>query len=467
MPTLKVTLPHNYAPRSYHRRIYRAWEAGVRHILLVMHRRGGKTESLVSYMPLPMLRRKGNYAHVFPFRNQAKEVVWNGIGRNGLRYIEHFPVPLLAKQPNASELLVTLQDPGHYGHEGSTYQLKGTDKNVNAMVGAGTCGIVWDEYSLQDPRGRDYARPIMAENDAWEVLAYTPRGENHGYDLFQYAQTAPGWHVEYLTVEDTQRDGAGEDGGPVITQEAIEEHRRELLARGVEDADALIEQEYYLSWKAPMPGAYWAKVLLEADKAGRIGRVAYDPRRPVDTYWDLGTSSAHDTNSIWFVQQQGNTVLLIDYEQASNQGAAYFADLLGKKGYVYRRHYATQPDLDEKSWGTGKTREEEAEAFGLTFTGVPKHPLITGIQAVRSLIPRCYFDAERCRQGLNALRSYRREWDEQKKMFHDRPVHDWASHGADAFRYLALGITDDWDGEQKAAPVPSTYLGGYQASWMA
>ena len=463
---MKIRLPHNYTPRSYHRRIYAAWEAGVKHILLVMHRRGGKTESLVSYMPLPMLRRTGNYAHVFPFRNQAKEVVWNGIGRSGQRYIEHFPVPLLAKVPNISDLMVTMVD--GRGAVGSTYQLKGTDKNVNAMVGAGTCGIVWDEYSLQDPQGRDYARPIMAENDAWEVLAYTPRGENHGFDLFTYAQSAPGWHVEYLTVDDTKRDGAGEDGGPVITLEAIEEHRRELLARGVEDADALIEQEYYLSWKAPMPGAYWSKGMMAADKEGRISRVPYDPLRPVDTYWDLGTSKAHDTNTVWFVQQQGTSVLLIDYYQASNEGAAHFAQVLRERGYAYRTHYATQPDLDEASWGTGKTRQEEAKAHGLLFTGVPKQPIITGIQAVRSLLPRCYFDAEKCHKGLNALRSYRRIWDEQKKIFHDTPEHDWASHGADAFRYLALGVSDHWDGEkpppQKREPL---YAGGMASSWMA
>jgi hypothetical protein len=191
---------------------------------------------------------------------------------------------------------------------------------------------------------------------------------------------------------------------------------------------------------------------MAAEKNGRISQVPYDPRRPVDTYWDLGTSKAHDTNAVWFVQQQGTAVLVIDYYQASNQGAAHFAQVLHERKYAYRTHYATQPDLDEASWGTG----------------VPKQPLITGIQAVRSLIPRCYFDAEKCRQGINGLRAYRRIWDEQRKMFLDHPEHDWASHPADAFRYLALGISDYWDGEKpKGAPKAPAYSMGGAVGWMA
>lgn len=437
----RIQIPYKYSPRSYHRRIYAAWQRGVRHLLLVMHRRSGKTESIVSFVPQPMMQRKGNYAHVFPLLKQAKEVVWDGISRYGLRYLEHFPQPLLYRTPNNNDLKVTLSDPLDRALPGSTYQLYGTDRNLNALVGGNVVGFIWDEYALQNPLARDLARPIMAENDAWEVLAYTPRGENHGYDLYQYACTHAGWHVEYLTVNDTRRDAPGEAGGPVITEEAIAEHRAELQARGVQGVDALIEQEYYLSWTAPMPGAYWVDELLAAQRERRICPVPYDPTHRVYTAWDLGTSKAHDTNSIWFVQLVGYRVCVIDYHQASNKGAAYYAKMLDDKRYVYAKHFAKDTDLAEADWGTGKTRAEQLHALGYDFTAVPTWPLVDGINAVRALLPRCVFDdGQGVRPGLNGLRSYKREYDEVRKVFRDHEEHDWASHPAAGFRYLAAGL---------------------------
>jgi phage terminase large subunit len=444
----EVTLPYRYGPRSYHRRIYAAWQRGVRQLLVVMHRRAGKTKGLVNLCPMAMVRRQGNYAHVFPELKQAREVVWDGIDHAGARYISHFPPLLLYKQPNHNDLKITFTDLQQPGQPGSTYTLFGTDRNVNALVGANPVGILWDEWSLQNPLARDLARPILVENGGFELLAYTPRGENHGYDLFQFASQSPDWHVEYLTVDDTRRDGPGEDGRPVITHADIERERKELQARGVPGVDALIEQEYFLSWQAPMPGAYYADELLKAQREQRITRVPHDPTRRVYTGWDLGTSKAHDTNSLWFVQIVGGRVLVIDYHQASNKGIPYYVDLLERKGYLYATHYALETDLDETDWGSGKTRGEQLKEFGITFTTVPKLPLVDGISAVRMVLARCYFDSEACRQGLGGLRSYKREWDDQKRIFADHPAHDFASHPADAFRYLAVGLGDPYEEER-------------------
>ena len=453
---LKITLPYQYAPRSYHRRIYAALDRGCKHVLLVMHRRSGKTESILSYMPRAMLTRLGNYAHVFPMLKQAREIVWDGINHAGLRYLDHFPVPLRFGEPNKSELKMTLRNLQQPLERGSTYQLYGTDHDLNALVGGNIAGVVWDEYSLHNPLAREYARPILAENDGWEVLCLTPRGENHAYHLYQYAKEQPDWHVEYLTVHDTRRDGPGEDGGPVISDEAIAAHRRELSAQGYPGVDALIEQEYFLSWKAPMPGAYWSAELLAAEQEGRIGHAPYLNSKPVDTYWDLGISKAHDTNTIWFVQQVGTQVVVIDYHQASNEGITYFVKMLQAKPYIYRRHYTREGDLNTADWGTGKTRLETAKAHGLAFYPVPDLALIEGINAVRALLPRCYFDAQRCKDGLAALRAYRREYDQTKRMFLDHPVHNWASHASDGFRYLAVGLKDGWDGERTPRQAPQT-----------
>lgn len=445
----QITLPHNYNPRSYHKRIYAALDAGYKHVMALIHRRGGKTESAIAYVPSPMMQRQGNYAHIFPKRNTGKEVVFEGIGANG-RFVDHFPRELLHKQINMSDLKITLKN--IRGESGSTYQVYGTDANANITVASNLCGIIWDEYSLQDPMARALARPILAENGGWELFTFTPRGENHAYQLFEYAKRSTDWYVEYLTVEDTRRDGAGEDGSPIVTQEAIQAHYNELVAEGFPDPEAFIQQEYYLSWKAPTPGAYWGKELRELEQDGRIGTVLYDPSRPMDTYWDLGISKAHDTNTCWFVQYVGNSLMIVDYHQASNEGAKYFVEMLRGKGYAYRRHYTKQSDLDTADWGTGKTRLETLREFGIEFHGVPDLPLVEGINAVRAILPRCYFsNAPDVGVGLAALRAYHRLWDSKRKVFLDHPEHDYASHPADAFRYLAVGSATGWEGD-KAVP---------------
>ena len=462
MPTLRI--PYNYAPRSYHRRIYAALDRGCKHVLLVMHRRSGKTESLVAYAAKPMLQTLGNYAHVFPQLQQGREIVWDGIGRGGLRYLEHFPQALHARTPNKSELKVTLRHPESPERPGSTYQLKGTDHNVNALVGGATRGVIWDEYSLQNPLGRDYARPILAENGGWEVIVFTPRGENHAYDLFQYAQHQPEWHVEYLTVDDTRRDGPGEDGSPVVTAEAIEAHRQELLARGRDDADAIIDQEYFLAWHVPVPGAYFATELKWLDQQGRIGHVPYDPRYPVYTAWDIGFN---DLNAIWFFQPTPTEVRFIDYVQGASIPLApppgqhltacdNWIAIVRQKPYEYDQSRLPQPltrdpyevhygphDLDNHEYSSGKTRTGIARDHGLRFTVLP-HPgpggLHDGIAASRQLLRRAVFDRERCKLGLSALRSYHREWDDAKQTYLNHPVHDWSSNGSSAFRYAAVGL---------------------------
>ena len=461
-----VELPYKYAPRSYHRRIYKALDQGCLHVMCVLHRRAGKTESLVSYAPKPMCKQKGNYAHVFPTLKQGREIVWDGIGRGGLRYLEHFPAPLLYGTPNKSELKVTLIDMQDPETPGSTYQIHGTDHNVNSLVGGATRGVIWDEYSLQNPLGRDYAKPILAENGGWEVIVFTPRGENHAYDLYQFAQQEPGWHVEYLTVEDTRRDGPGEDGSPVVSYETIEADRREMLARGREDADAIIDQEYFLAWHVPIPGSYFGKEMKWLEQHGRIGHVPYDPRYPVMTAWDIGIN---DLNAIFFFQVIPGTgeVHFIDYCQGASIALApargkHWRDdenwigLVRAKPYEYdhskvllpttresyERHYGPH-DLDNREYSSGKTRVGIAREHGFHFTVLP-HPgpggFEDGIAACRQLLRRSYFDREKCKLGLSALRNFHREWDDEAHTYKNQPVHDWSSNGAAAFRYAAVGL---------------------------
>lgn len=463
MDTLEVPMPYKFEPRSDQCRMWEAWEDGIRQFMVIRHRRSGKTENAVAFVSTRMCDRVGTYAHIFPYQKQARESIWYGANREGQRYLDHFPEVLRYGPPNNSELALTYKNFEEPDKPGARYIMQGTDRNVNAVVAMNTLGIIWDEWALQNPMARQLARPVLVENDGWEMIATTVRGENHLKGLYDFALTSPRWHVEYLTVHDTKRDGPGEDGSPVITDEQIEQERKEAKALGIDDIDATIDQEYFLNWKAPMPGAYYGIALREMYEQGRVTGVPWEPRKPVYTAWDLGTAKSHDTNAIWFYQMHGSRVCIIDYLLASNHGVDWFVAYLKVKPYQYIKHYCQQYDLEEADWGSGKSRVETAAQLGLVFTPTPRlRHHIEYVNASRLVLQRCYFDEGKgvpledgngiagVGPGLNALGNYRREKDVATQKYRDTPVHDWSSHGATAFHVLALSIEDPFQSDEQA-----------------
>jgi len=183
-------------------------------------------------------------------------------------------------------------------------------------------------------------------------------------------------------------------------------------------------------------GAYYAVEMREAKDQERIGIVNYESGLPVVTAWDLGVG---DSTAIWFAQFHGPEVRIIDYYESSGVGLEHYARVLQEKGYVYGEHILPH-DVRVKELGTGKSRLETLESLGVRpVTIAPQLMVDDGIQAVRSMLKNCWFDAERCERGIDALRQYHREYDDTGKVWRSRPAHDWASHGSDAFRYLAVG----------------------------
>lgn len=211
--------------------------------------------------------------------------------------------------------------------------------------------------------------------------------------------------------------------------------RRDVKERS---SGALYEQEYMCSFEVPIQGSYYGPQMLEADKAGRITAVPYDMNGFVNTYWDLGIN---DSMTIWFTQVVGKEIHLIDYLQGSGEGINYYIQELFKKKYIYGDHYAPH-DIAVRELGTGKSRLEVAKSLGINFKVVPNIPIDDGIQAVRNIINRCWFDKVACEKGIDCLMSYHKEWDESNQIFKAHPEHDWASHGADAFRYFAVAFKD-------------------------
>jgi len=398
---------------------------GAKRACLVWHRRAGKDSTSLNFTAKEMFKRKGNYWHLFPKQTQARKAIWNGINSDGQSILDQvFPEAVRART-SSQEMMIELKN-------GSTWQLAGSD-NYDSLVGANPVGVVFSEWSLCDPNAWAYIRPMLAENGGWAVFIYTPRGKNHGYTLYNMAKKADEWFCQNLTVNDTKRA----DGSPVISPEAIETERSE----GMEEA--LIQQEFFGSFDAQIPGAYFADQLQQAKDQNRVGRIPIEPSLQVHTAWDLGIS---DSMSIWFFQAMGKEIRLVDYYESNGKGMEHYIQYLtqwaDRNGVIFGQHLAPH-DIEVRELTSGRSRKDVARDMGITFRTVQRpRTKIEGIQAIRRMFPRFWIDDERAEQGYACIASYHREWDEKHQRFRDQPVHDWASHGADALQTLALGWRD-------------------------
>lgn len=419
MPTATtITLPYNYTPRDYQLPLFQAMDSGTTRACVIWHRRAGKDKSLLNLVAKKMFERVGSYYYFFPTYNQGRKILWEGMDRDGFKFLDHLPESL-RKSTNNQEMRIELKN-------GSILRVIGTD-NIDSIVGTNPIGAVFSEYALQDPQAWDFIRPIMAENGGWAVFNFTPRGKNHGFALWQMAEASDAWFTQRLTVDDT---GA-------INKAVLDTERAEMYAKDGNDAHYM--QEYYVSFEAPVQGSYYGTQMLRAEQEGRITGVPYDTRIPVDTFWDLGVG---DSTAIWFTQNVGKEIRVIDYYETSGEGLPHYVAKLKEKNYVYGRHTAPH-DIMVREWtGDGKARIEVAKLLGIRFDIAPKVSLEDGIEAARNIIGRCWFDKGRCERGISALTSYQKEFDDANDTYKNKPLHNWASHGADAFRYFALGHRD-------------------------
>lgn len=366
-----------------------------------------------------MIERVGAYFYFFPTYKQGKKILWNGMDRDGFKFMSHIPEELRKRTDN-TEMLIELKN-------GSIFQIIGTD-NIDSIVGTNPVGCVFSEYSLQDPIAWDYIRPILAENGGWAIFNFTPRGENHGYDLLKAAENDPKWFTEVLTVKDTK----------AISLEVLEQERKEILQKNGDDS--MFQQEYFCSFNASVQGSYYGHIMRQLEESNHVTNGLFDPILPVSTWWDLGMD---DSMTILFTQQFGKEIRFIDYFEASGEGLSFYVKKLSEKPYVYERHYFPH-DGEVREIGTGKSRKEVAISLGLKNLEIVKKPESKedGIEAVRSILPRVYIDKTNCERLISALKNYSKEWDERNKIFKSYPNHDWSSHAADSVQTFALGHKD-------------------------
>ena len=398
-----VTLP--YVPRgafkAFHKRPHR-WAC------LVAHRRAGKTVAAIndivraaalckSAMPL--------FGYVAPYRSQAKAVVWD--------YLKRYAEPLI-KVSNESELQIELTN-------GSRIKLFGAD-NADAMRGLGFDGLYLDEYGDFKPSiWGNILRPALSDKQGWCVFGGTPKGKNQFWQIYQTASKSPDeWFLLRL---------------PASTSGLLPES--ELAAARAQLSEDQYLQEMECSFEAAILGAYYGTEMREATEQGRITPIEYDTSLPVHTAWDLGF---RDDTAIWWYQVIRGELHILEYYGVSGANISDLAAVIKSKPYKYGKHYLPHDARAKTLAAAGKSVIEQlAEYLGINNMAiVPDLGVQDGIQAVRQVLPRCWFDAIKCEDGIEALRQYQREYDEDKKAFRDRPRHDWCSHPADAFRMLAV-----------------------------
>ena len=399
-----MTLISSYAPRIAFKSFH---ESDKRWNVIVAHRRAGKTTACINHLiRLAVKTQDGRFAFISPFYSQSKDIAWQIVRE----YTE--PFMALGATVNESELRVDLPN-------GSRIRLYGAD-NYDRLRGLGFDSVVLDEYADMDPRAfAEVIRPALSDRQGSCTWIGTPKGHNNFYEMYKRAQKDPEWFALELKASHTQ----------LLPESELEAAKHDL-------SKDQYDQEYECSFSAAIQGAYYGKEMREAEDDGRIAKVHYDKALEVHTAWDLGIG---DSTSIWFAQFVSNEVRLIDFYEASGVGLDHYAKILKDKPYVYGQHILPH-DVEVKELGTGKSRFEVLTTLGLTPTVCPKLSVDDGIQAVRSMLNRCYFDENNCERGIEALKQYRSAWDEKNKAFKLRPLHDWTSHAADAFRYLAVGF---------------------------
>lgn len=402
----EVTIRIPYAPRPLQKQIHKSLK---RYNVLVCHRRFGKTVLSINQIiksafecSLPDPR----FAYIAPLYNQAKTVAWD--------YLKRYTANIPDVRINESELRVDLP-------WGARISLYGAD-NPDRLRGLYFDGVVLDEYADMSPRmWSEVLRPALSDRKGWVIFIGTPKGRNQFYDIYNSATKDPDWYAALFKASETK----------------IVDHD-ELVAAAKDMTPEQYDQEFECSFQAALIGAYYGRELANLDKEKQIGNVPYEPGLPVYTAWDLGM---HDSTAIWFAQIVQREVRLIDYYENSGMGLDHYAKVLDRKPYTYADHYLPH-DAKVRELSSGRSRVETLESLGIKPFVVPVEGIEEGINAVRLLLPRCWFDVNKTEKGLEALRQYQREWDDKRRCFIARPRHDWTSHAADAFRYLALALPD-------------------------
>jgi hypothetical protein len=406
----------NYKPRPHQYELHEALDKH-RFVVAVMHRRAGKTVAAINHLIKSAIQcEKPNprLAYIAPTYGQAKRIAWD--------YLLEYTRPLGAIA-NIAELRVDF-----WGRRISLY---GSD-NPDSLRGQYFDGVCLDEVGDQNPKiWNEIIRPALADRLGWALFIGTPKGNNHFHDLAERAKTEADWSFLEFKASQTK----------IIAEQELKAALREM---GQDKYD----QEFECSFNAAVEGSYYGSIINDLEANGRIAEFPRDDLCRSFTAWDIGMG---DSTAIWVAQVAGKEIRLLDCVENHGVGLDWYVSWLRENNYQSFDHILPH-DVEVRELGTGKSRKEVLQEAGLNVTVAPRLSIADGIQATRRLLPRCWFHPD-TKQGLNALRNYRKEYDEKRSVFYDKPLHDWSSHFSDAMRYLAVGL-DESDGSW-SKPLPN------------
>lgn len=452
-----IKLPHIYKARDYQQEFWDAWYSNTYDIFVLnWHRRAGKDvtcwNATIDYASESPMTVK----YAFPTGDMARDNLWESYTNDGMRFTDFVPEDLRLKR--------------NKGDDGLNDSLKsielltgGSIRVISAhkpgrLRGGNSKLFVLSELQAMDPSVIDIIEPILEANHGRLLVNLTSNGDSAAKRMVEDWKKDLRVYVSVLTVEDT----------PVFTEEQMIRIRKRTVDRFVargqseEEAHAFVDQEYYCNWDSPVVGSYFGAAMRRAQEQERITRVPYETQLPVHTFWDLGVD---DSMSIWFMQFHGREIRCIDYYEASGEGFKYYAKVLNGQhdgfehmgDYLYGKHYAPH-DIRVRNMGKdARTRQDVAAGLGLKFEVVKRvSQKEDGIEAIRTVLGRCWFDEDKCQRGIEALKGYKKEWNEKLMVYKDTPVHDWTSHGTDAFQTMAIIIEDitNNDGAALVTTVP-------------
>jgi hypothetical protein len=384
----------------------------------IAHRRWGKDEIALSATCELAHQRVASYWHCLPEYEQGRKALWTAVNpHTGKRRIDEAFPPEIRESKDEQQMFIKLRC-------GSTWQIVGSDR-YNSLVGAGVAGIVFSEWALANPSAWGFIRPMIEENNGWAAFITTPRGRNHAKSMYDMAKGNPRWFAEISSVNDTK----------ALTPEQVQEARLEYASLYGEDVgQAQFEQEYLCSFNAAILGAFYAREMVAVRSSGRIREFEPQPDKPVHKAWDIGT---RDDTSIWWFQVIGGVPHIIDCYTNHGAGVEHYAEVCRERGWQPGIDFVPH-DAKVLEWGGGRTRLEAMQAHGLNPRLVGNVSKLDGINASRMTLRTAVFHPRCEEHGLAALEQYRRDWDDERKMFAANEVRDWTTHLADAFRYMSL-----------------------------
>lgn len=400
-----------YSPREPQFAIHKMM-AEKRFSVVVAHRRMGKTVAALNHLIKDAINNQKEaprYAYIAPTYGQAKRVAWD--------YLLKYTLPIQAN-PNISELRTDFW--------GRRIQLYGSD-NPDSLRGQYFDGVILDEIGDQDPKiWTDIIRPALSDRLGWALFLGTPKGNNHFKALRDQAQDAEDWGLLEFKASQTKLIGDVE----------LKDARKEM-------GEEKFNQEFECAFNAAVEGSYYGSLVNDLEEKGRLCHIDRDDLCRTYTAWDLGVS---DSTAIWVVQAVNQEYRVLDFVENHGVGLDWYVNWIKENKWHTAEHILPH-DVEVRELGTGRSRKEMLQEAGLNITVAPRLSVADGIQAVRRILPKCWFNVPQVRQGLDALRNYRREFEEKRNVFFDKPLHDWASHASDAFRYLAVGMseTSQWD----------------------